>query len=186
MTGGGDTSHVLYKLPRPSASYCMAYCMEGEASPPPPPLPPPPQLPAAFCHATCPQSLDESTVVAEDWRDVHFTYGREYTSYYSCDRNAPRPMAPYDNRDTAPWWRFESTGGEPLRMPNYETPTTTSWLRCGTYHPGWLNSQPSMGQSRLSTHVYFRNGGSPHWRNEPIYACACSYDGGATDRKSVV
>ena len=85
---GGDTTTLLYKLPRPPSSE-QAYCREGALSPPPPSAPPPPQ---GLCHAFCPQALDGVKVLDEEWRSVDW---KKYTHYALSLIHISEPTRPY-------------------------------------------------------------------------------------------
>ena len=150
------------------------------APPPPSPAPPPPPwspalLSKTFCHAGCPQSLDNVTSLNDAWRNENSTLP---LSKYTCDAQSPQPMAGAPTLDDAAWYRFDGAAGD--RMPNDAPGSRT----CGSQVAGWLATpHPAAGQPPTAGTVCFDRDTGPFqdcYLESHVHVCACSYDEGAT------
>ena len=135
--------------------------------PPSPPKPPPPPLPPSLCHESCPQSLDDVTVLDDAWRSVHNTFiGMHYSN--RCDQG----IIASDGR----WYHFYGDAGR--RMPI----APPGWQRCGTLHTSWLATPHApVGVAPREGTVCFQTGQDLSLScstTAEVSTCSCSYDGG--------
>ena len=132
-------------------------------------------LSKTFCHAGCPQSLDDVTSLDDAWRNENSTVP---LSKYTCDAQSPQPMAGAPTLDEASWYRFTGAAGD--RMPSVAPGSRA----CGTDLTGWLATpHPSAGMPPTAGTVCFDRDEGPFqdcFLESHVQLCACSYDGGAT------
>ena len=138
--------------------------------PPPSPAPswPPASLPAAHCHAGCPQSRPQSSAktLNQYWRNV----GMPARAETDCS-NLELTSTGLAN---ASWFLFKGDAG--VRMQS-EPPGQM----CGTQAAGWLSTpHPSMGDAPKPSTVCWDLDNVACFSTTAVETCACSYDDGET------
>ena len=133
-------------------------------APSPPPFPPwqPAVVPAAMCHAGCPQTAGAVKELNQPWRDVH---------------NKPGAGSPGEcDLLEADWYTMGTGRRMPSRAPGAGA--------CGTTEAGWLaTAHPGRGDAPARGTVCFDADAAEYldcFRSVSVDVCACSYDGGAT------
>ena len=136
-------------------------------------------MPAALCHAGCPQLLDEATTLAEAYRSVDNVYGGSGGFYeFTCDASDGQPMQGAETAAEAEWYVFDGDAGShmPTAAPGGRT--------CGTQYSGWLSTpHPGLGDAPSAGTVCFDADAAAYkdcYISEAVEVCACSYDEGAT------
>ena len=142
---------------------------------------------APFCHPECPQRVDLSIALDEEWRDEQ----AEAVPFAQppFPERPPRTTTSRGLDDPPPELRCDV---DTMRQEGdwYRLSPTRPWLasrapgrrRCGTDMPGWLQlgEMPEAGAPPARGVVCFANGADLCFVRVDIALCRCSYDEGAT------
>ena len=141
---------------------------------------------AAFCHPECPQRVDLSIALDEEWRDEQ---AEAVPFAQSPPERPPRTTTSRGPDELPPALRCDV---DTMRQEGdwYRLSPTRPWLasrapgarRCGTDMPGWLElgEMPEAGAPPARGVVCFANGADLCFVRVDIALCRCSYDEGAT------